>query len=85
MTIHLDWPSDVVERLTEEARQKGLSLEVYILQELLQKSENSLTAEEAERRRKRAKAGARILEIQRRVKPDPEGWTSRDYIHYGRR
>ena len=35
--------------------------------------------------RKRADAGARILEIQKRVKPDPEGWTSRDYINYGRR
>ena len=20
-----------------------------------------------------------------RVKPDPEGWTTRDYVHYGRR
>jgi hypothetical protein len=26
-------------------------------------------------------AAARILELQKRVKPDPEGWTVRDYIH----
>jgi hypothetical protein len=31
MTVHIDWPSDVVERLTEEARQKGLPLDVYLL------------------------------------------------------
>jgi hypothetical protein len=29
MTLHLDWPSDVVDLLTEEARQKGLSLDDY--------------------------------------------------------
>ena len=29
-------------------------------------------------------AAARILEIQKRVKPDPEGWTIRDYIDRGR-
>jgi len=31
------------------------------------------------------KAVERILELQKRVKPDPEGWTIRDYINYGRR
>jgi predicted DNA-binding protein len=29
-------------------------------------------------------AAARIREIQTRVKPDPEGWTIKDYINYGR-
>jgi predicted DNA-binding protein len=33
----------------------------------------------------RAQAAAeRIREIQKRVKPDPEGWTIKDYINYGR-
>ena len=36
MTVHLNWPPDVVERLTEEAHQKGLSLDVYVLQTVLQ-------------------------------------------------
>ncbi len=27
---------------------------------------------------------ARILELQKHVKPDPEGWTVKDYINYGR-
>jgi len=86
MTVHLDWPSEVVDRLTEEARGKGLSLDAYLLQTVLQhKGSNGAPADDAERRRKRAHAGARILEIQKRVKPDPQGWTSRDYINYGRR
>ena len=49
------------------------------------KGSNGAPTDDAEKRRKRAEAGARILEIQKRVKPDPEGWTSRDYINYGRR
>jgi hypothetical protein len=86
MTVQLDWPPDVVDRLTEEARRKGLSLDAYLLQTVLQqKGSNGTLTDDAEKRRKRADAGARILEIQKRVKPDPEGWTSRDYINYGRR
>jgi hypothetical protein len=86
MTVHLEWPSDVVDRLTEEARQKGLSLDAYLLQTVLeQKGSNGTTStDETERRRQRAEAGSRILAIQQRVKPDPEGWTSRDYIDCGR-
>ena len=85
MTVQLDWPPDVVDRLTEEARKKGLSLEAYLLQTVLQqKGSNGAPIDDAEKRRRRSEAAARILEIQKRVKPDPEGWTSRDYIKYGR-
>jgi hypothetical protein len=86
MTVHLDWPPDVVQRLTEETRQKGLSLDAYLLQAVLNKAPNGApSADASEKRRLRQEAAARILEIQKRVKPDPEGWTSRDYINYGRR
>ena len=37
MTVRLDWPPDVVDRLTEEARKKGLSLEAYLLETILQR------------------------------------------------
>ena len=30
-------------------------------------------------------AAERIREIQQRTKPDPESWTVKDYINYGRR
>jgi hypothetical protein len=32
----------------------------------------------------KARAAARILELQKRVKADPEGWTVRDYINRDR-
>jgi hypothetical protein len=86
MTVHLDWPPDVVDRLTKEARQKGLSLDAYVLQTVLQQNSSNVppVIDEAEKHRRRQEAGARILEIQKRVKSDPEGWTSRDYINHGR-
>jgi hypothetical protein len=84
MTVQFDCPPDVVERLAEEARKKGVSLDAYLLQTILEKDANGAANDDAKERRKRADAGARILEIQRRVKPDPEGWSSRDYINYGR-
>ena len=86
MTVQLDWPPDVVDRLNEEARKRGLSLDAYLLQTVLQqKGSDGAPSDDTDKRRKRAEAGARILEIQKRVKPDPEGWTSRDYINHGRR
>lgn len=67
--MQLDWPPEVVNRLTEEARQKGLSLDAYVLRTVLQQQgSNDTTNDEGEKRRKRAGAGARILDIQRRVK-----------------
>jgi len=82
MTIQLDWPPHVVDRITEEARRQGLSLDAWLLQTVLQEGS---VADDREIRRKRAEAGARILELQKRVQPDPDGWTSRDYIDSGRR
>lgn len=38
---------------------------------------------ETDRQTKQA-AAAEILELQKNVKPDPEGWTIRDYINFGR-
>ena len=84
MTVQLEWPPEVVDRLTAEARRQGLSLDAYLLETVLRHNGPSASADSEERRR-RADAGARILEIQKRVKPDPEGWTSRDYINDGRR
>jgi hypothetical protein len=86
MTVQLDWPPDVVDRLTDEARRKGLSLDEYVLEAVLHpKASNGISADEAEKRRKRAEAVATIRELRTRVKPDPEGWTCRDYINVGRR
>jgi hypothetical protein len=65
MTLHLDWPSDVVDLLTEEARQKGLTLDDYLLQTVLQKkpSNGPVLSEEAAKRQAREEAGRSIREL----------------------
>jgi hypothetical protein len=85
MTLQLDWPPDVVARLTEEARQKGLSLDAYLLQTILQKDANGETSsDEADKRRRREQAAARIRELRKGVTLGP-GLTIRDLINEGRR
>lgn len=85
MTVQLNWPPDLVEQFTEEARRRGISLDAYLLEAVLQQKSSNASQDDAEERRRRAGAGERILEIQKRVTPDPEGWTSRDYMNHGRR
>ncbi|HKD05496.1 MAG TPA: hypothetical protein VKB79_06300 [Bryobacteraceae bacterium] len=87
MTVQLDWPPDVVGRLTEQARRKGLSLDAYLLEKALRLNGDSdnESGDDAEKRRERAEAAASIRELRAGVKPDPEGWTLRDYVDYGRR
>ncbi len=86
MTIQLDLPPDVVDHLTEEARQKGLSLNDYVLQTvLLQKTPNDtdFSGEEANRRA-RQEAGRSIRELRKGNILGPD-LAVRDLIEEGRR
>jgi hypothetical protein len=67
MTLRLDWPSDVVDLLTEEARQKGLSLDDYLLQTVLEKktSNGTVLSDEAAKRQAREEAGRSIRELRK--------------------
>lgn len=65
----IELPGELVTPLKRQADARGLTLEAWIY-ELA--------------RAKAQAAAAKILEIQKRVKPDPEGWTISDYINYGR-
>ena len=66
MTVHLDWPSDVVDHLIEEARQSGLSLDAYVLRTVLQqKASNASLGDEAVKRQAREEAGQSIRELRR--------------------
>ena len=86
MTVQLDWPPDVVERFTDEARQKGLSLDAYLLQTVLQQKDTNGAppSDETERRRAREEAAARIRELRKGVTLGPD-LTIRDLINEGRR
>ena len=85
MTLHLNWPADVVARLSEEARQKGLSLDAYLLETVLHhKAANGTPVTDEERQRAREEAGRSIRELRKGNILGPDV-TVRDLIEEGRR
>lgn len=67
--------------LARQAAAHGKSLEEWVEELAFEKAR----ANGATRRAKTRAAAEGILELQKSVQPDPEGWTIRDYINYGRR
>jgi hypothetical protein len=86
MTVQLDWPPDVVDHLTEEARQRGLSLDAYVLQTVLQQKapDGPALTDDAAKRQAREEAGRSIRELRRGNILGPD-LTIRDLIEEGRR
>lgn len=86
MTVQLNWPPEVVDRLTEEARQKGLSLDAYVLQTVLQQKfpNGTATSDEASQRQAREEAGRSIRELRMGNILGPD-LTIRDLVEEGRR
>lgn len=85
MTVHLDWPPEVVEGLTREAVRHGLSLDAYLLQTVLQKTSTSDFSSGTEQQRvAREEAGQTILELRRGLHLGAD-LTVRDLIEDGRR
>ena len=76
MTV-IELPDQQAAVLKARAAAQGLTLEAW-LKRLA--DEEGLTIAS----RSPQEAAARILELQKRVKPDPEGWTVRDYINHDR-
>ena len=73
--IHI--PDEQAAVLTAKAAAQGLSLEAW----LKKMANEEPTPEQIQQAQA---AASRIREIQKRSLPDPEGWTIRDYINYGR-
>jgi hypothetical protein len=76
-TIQIDLPDEQVAALKAKLSEQGLSVEEWV---------KNLVEAEAPRRTPGSaqEAVARILELQKHVRPDPEGWTVKDYINHGR-
>ncbi len=73
----IELPDQQAAALKARAAAQGLTLEAW-LKQLADEEASSVSA------RSPQEAAARILQLQRRVKPDPEGWTVRDYINRDR-
>jgi hypothetical protein len=76
MTV-IEIPDDQAAALKAKAAVQGLTLESFFRK--LAEDESATGTPLSPR-----EAAARILELQKRVKPDPEGWTVHDYIDHGR-
>lgn len=81
MNLTIELPDESADRLQKQAAARGVSLQELVENLARQKAEENETLAD---RSKAQAAVARILEIQKRVKPDPQGWTVRDYIDHGR-
>ena len=84
MHVSFDWPTDVVVRLTEEARGSGLTLEAYLLKLA---RVNPVTGESADAEAGRVRRQAaldQILTLRARNILGPD-LTIRDLIEDGRR
>jgi accessory colonization factor AcfC len=81
MSQTVELSDESVALLKRQAESQGLSIDAWVLALAREKAEadNVLAVPQAAQA-----AVARILEIQKRVKPDPEGLTIRDYIDHGR-
>jgi hypothetical protein len=76
MTV-IKLPDQQAAALKARAAAQGFTLEAWLKH--LADEEASPTAPRSPR-----EAVARILQLQKRVKPDPEGWTVHDYINHDR-
>jgi hypothetical protein len=80
-TLHIEIPDDRAAALRAKAQAQGLSLEEYF-RNLAEREAQATTAPQAPEQR-----GSVVQEMRKlraRIKPDPEGWTTRDYVNYGR-
>lgn len=86
MTVQLNWPPEIVNRLTAEAQQRGLSLDAYLLETVLhEKASNGMQfADENAKRQSREEAGRSIRELRKGNVLGPD-LTIRDLIEEGRR
>jgi hypothetical protein len=76
MTV-IELPDQQAAALKAKAASLGLTLQAWLKQ--LADEDASSAALHAPR-----EAAARILQLQSRVKPDPDGWTVHDYIDHDR-
>jgi hypothetical protein len=83
MTIQLDWPPEIVDRVTREAQLRGLTVDAYLLQSALRETVSASTSAELEHQeRKKAADDIRTLRKGNVLGPD---LTLRDLIEEGRR
>lgn len=79
-TITIDLPDQQAAALQTKAAVRGMTLEEWFRQI----ADAEAGVKELGDQQRWKEAVERIRALRKRVKPDPEGWTIRDHINYGR-
>lgn len=75
------------ELLARQAAEHGLTVEAWVEELAIEKAASAAAGVER-RASVKLRSGSiveQMRQLRSRVKPDPEGWTVRDYVEYGRR
>ena len=84
-TVKIDIPDQQAAALSEKAAAQGMTLERWF-QKVAEKEAGRPDAQENPR--SQGQHGSVVEEMRKlraSIKPDPEGWTTRDYVNFGRR
>jgi plasmid stability protein len=91
MTLILELPDSKEAALKAKARAHGVSAEQYAAQLVerdLDQHADALAAADTHIAPAESGTGSlveKMRALRARLKPDPEGWSTRDYVEYGRR
>jgi membrane protein implicated in regulation of membrane protease activity len=83
MTLTISIPDEQVIALTEMAAAQGLTLERWF--QKMAEQEAGHHGARKEQTERAASVVDEMRDIRSRVQPDPEDWTVRDYVDFGRR
>jgi plasmid stability protein len=77
MTV-IELPDELAAALKTKAAAEGLGLEEWLVRLAASDQKNTAT-------KGTASIADEMSALRARIKPDPEGWTTRDYVQHGRR
>lgn len=78
-TLTINLSDEDAAALQAQAQEEGVTLERLVSRRLTKPGESAENGQ-----RGLDEAIEHIIELQRHVRPDPEGWTIKDYINLGR-
>jgi hypothetical protein len=83
-TVKIDISDQQAAALSAKAAAQGLTLETWF-QKVVDQEAGRGDARETARPEQHGSVVEEMRKLRARIKPDPEGWTTRDYVNYGRR
>ncbi|MCL4853880.1 MAG: hypothetical protein KJZ78_21180 [Bryobacteraceae bacterium] len=84
-TVKIEIPEQQAAVLSAKAAEQGLTLERWFQKVAEQEAERSAVQAPRRTTEQHGSVVEEIRKLRARIQPDPEGWTTRDYVNFGRR